>query len=256
METRIPKVGFLVIGAQKAGTTALDHYLRQHPQIGMARVKEVHFFDHDEAFAGDIVDHDAYEREFDLTSGRTIHGECTPIYLYWEAACERMYRYNPTMKLIAILRHPLERAFSHWSMEFNRKAEERDFVTAIREEHRLISTRQQVQHRVRSYLHRGLYAEQIMRFQRSFRPEQMLFLTHEHFRAEPRACLSHIFHFLNVADAPYVFEPIELNRGEAIFSMPMAEFERINALFHQDIHRLEAMLGWDLSGWMHPPVAR
>ena len=51
-----PKVNFLVIGAQKAGTTALDHYLRQHPDIGMADVKEVHYFDDEDVFAHEPTD--------------------------------------------------------------------------------------------------------------------------------------------------------------------------------------------------------
>jgi hypothetical protein len=255
METQVPKVGFLVIGAQKAGTTALDHYLRQHPQIGMAREKEVHFFDNEEAFQSGQAGRDQYERAFDFAPGRTIHGESTPIYLYWEPCAERIHRYNPEMKLIAILRHPMERAFSHWNMEFNRGAEQRDFLTALREEQELIVSGRQVQHRVRSYLHRGFYAEQIARYQRFFRPGQMLFLNHDRFRTEPRACLSRIFRFLGVNDGVFAFEPVELNRGHASLSIPPAEFDRYNALFHHDIRKLEALLGWDLSDWLsqRPP---
>lgn len=253
---RIPKVGFLVIGAQKAGTTALDHYLRQHPQIGMARTKEVHFFDDEVAYAQDAVDNDAYAREFDFGRDRKIHGECTPIYLYWEPCCERIHRYNPEMKLIAILRQPVERAFSHWNMEFNRKAEDRDFLTAIGEEHELRSTGQQAQHRVRSYLDRGFYAEQIVRFRRFFKPKQMLFLNHDEFRAEPRACLSRIFSFLDVADESYATELIELNRGEFTRRIGAAEYDRMNALFQEDIRKVEVLLGWDLSEWRKPFHAR
>jgi hypothetical protein len=250
METQVPKVGFLLIGAQKAGTTALDHYLRQHPQIGMARTKEVHFFDNEEAFRSGQADSDQYERAFDFAPGRTIHGESTPIYLYWVPCAERIHRYNPEMKLIAILRHPMERAFSHWNMEFNRKAEHRDLLTALRGEQELIVSGRQVQHRVRSYLHRGFYAEQIARYQRFFGPEQMLFINHDLFRTEPRACLARIFHFLGVADDVYDLAPVELNRGEASLSIPQAEFNRINALFHHDISTLEARLGWDLQNWL------
>ncbi len=249
MEMRIPKVGFLVIGAQKAGTTALDHYLRQHPQIGMARMKEVHFFDHDEAFVTDHVDYDRYERAFDHSSERRIHGESTPIHLYWEPCCERIHRYNPDMKLIALLRHPVDRAFSHWNMEYHRNAEARDFLTAIGEEHALLSAGQYAQHRIRSYLHRGSYAEQIERYLQFFPPEQMLFLTHDEFRKAPRACLSRIFRFLGVADDLYSFSPVELNRGEASAPLPAAEYDRIGSLFQMDIRKVGALTGLDLSSW-------
>lgn len=252
MEKQIPKVGFLVIGAQKAGTTALDHYLRQHPQIGMARTKEVHFFDNDDAFANEVIDHQAYDLECDFVPGRTIHGESTPIYLYWEPCCERIHRYNPAMKLIAILRQPVERAFSHWNMEFNRNAEERDFLTAIRDEELLLNTGPHTQHRVRSYLHRGFYSVQIERYQRYFGPEQMLFLSHDQFRAEPRASLARIFEFLGVADDTYTFDPVELNRGEVSVPFPAEEYDRINALFHEDVRKVETLLDWDLSAWMKP----
>jgi hypothetical protein len=154
------------------------------------------------------------------------------------------------MKLIAILRQPVERAFSHWNMEFNRNAEHRDFLTAVRDEQGSLSSGQQAQHRVRSYLQRGHYAEQIARFQRRFAPDQLLFLRYDEFRAEPRACLSRIFHFLGVDDGVIGFEPVELNRGGASLSIPAAEFDRYNALFHTDIRKLEALLGWDLSDWL------
>jgi hypothetical protein len=156
------------------------------------------------------------------------------------------------MKLIAILRQPVERAFSHWNMEFNRNVEHRDFLTAVREEQESISSGQQAQHRVRSYLQRGHYAEQISRFQRRFAPDQLLFLRHDEFKAEPRACLSRIFHFLGVPDEQYTFRPVELNRGECNTPFPAAAFDRINALFEADIRKVESLLGWDLSHWRKP----
>lgn len=113
-----PLVNFVIIGAQKAGTTALFDYLGEMPGIGLSRTKEVHFFD-DETVDWDCPDYGAYHAQFDPGAAPLI-GEATPIYVYWPRALERIRAYNPDMRLILMLRDPVERAWSHWRMEFAR----------------------------------------------------------------------------------------------------------------------------------------
>ena len=244
-----PKVNFLVIGAQKAGTTALDHYLRQHPAIGMARRKEVHFFDDEDAFAHGKPDYDLYEREFDFSSERTAYGECTPIYSYWAPSCERIRTYNPLMKLIAVLRDPVERAYSQWNMEFNRGDEHRDFRTAVRDELEQRERDPSLQHRVFSYLGRGFYSEQIELFQRAFDPHQLLFIKYDDLKVDPQAQLRRIFDHIHVDVRLFHFTPAELNPTAYRSVLEPETARELRALFAPDIRKVEVLLGWDLSRW-------
>lgn len=244
---RAPKVNFLVIGAQKAGTTALDHYLRLHPDIGMADVKEVHYFDDEEVFAHEPTDHATYEAHF--PDAKRFHGETTPIYLWWTPACERIHRYNPDMKLIAVLRDPVERAFSQWNMEFNRGDESRDFRSSVKAELEQRKIDPDLQHRVFSYLSRGFYAEQIERFQRTFDPHQLLFLKYEDLRADPKAQLTKIFDHIGSSPEAYRFVPTELNTGSYSTALDTDTRRRLQALFNEDIRKVERLLDWDLEEW-------
>lgn len=242
-----PKVNFLVIGAQKAGTTALDHYLRQHPDIGMADVKEVHYFDDEDVFADEPTDHAAYEAHF--PDAKRIHGESTPIYLWWKPACERIHRYNPDMKLIAVLRDPVERAFSQWNMEFNRGDESRDFRSAVQAELEQRKIDPLWQHRVFSYLSRGFYSEQIERFQRTFDPHQLLFIKYEDLKKAPERQLMRIFDHIGASPEAYRFAPTELNAGSYSTDLDTDIRRRLQALFKEDIQKVERLLDWDLEEW-------
>ena len=84
------KVGFLVVGAQKSGTSALDEYLRHHPELCLPRQKEVHFFDADELFVTDAVDYARYHANFKPQPQHRLMGEVTPSYLYWPTGAERI----------------------------------------------------------------------------------------------------------------------------------------------------------------------
>src|SRR5438045_2323453 len=109
---RVEKLDFLVAGAQKSGTTALNYYLKRHPRIALPVKKELHFFDNDELFAGGNVSYEPLYEMFRPARSGSIAGENSPIYLYWRPALPRIRDYNPAMKFIVILRNPIERAFS------------------------------------------------------------------------------------------------------------------------------------------------
>ncbi len=131
---RETKVGFLICGTQKGGTTALDAYLREHPEVCMANAKEVHFFNDGPRFSGGDPDYSPYHAYFSPEPAHKVIGEATPIYMYWETAPRRIWEYNPNMKLIVLLRNPIARAFSHWNMETRRSSETLSFIDAIKNE--------------------------------------------------------------------------------------------------------------------------
>ena len=106
------KLGFVIAGAQKAGTTTLDHLLRTHPQVLMASVKETHFFD-DETLDWRRPDYAVLDAFYPATPGR-LRGEATPITLFWRPALDRLHRYDPDARIVLSLRDPVQRACSHW----------------------------------------------------------------------------------------------------------------------------------------------
>src|SRR3712207_4104321 len=125
---------FLVIGAMKSGTTALYYYLEQHPEIYMSPVKEPNFFSQENA--ADTVTHiGTYEQLFKGASGKKAIGEASHSYLYEPRAAAEIRRYVPKVKLIAILRNPIDRAYSHF-LHMVRSGTEPldDFAQALREE--------------------------------------------------------------------------------------------------------------------------
>jgi hypothetical protein len=104
---------FLIIGVQKCGTTALHRYLSLHPQIKPAVQKEIHYFNCDNRFGKGL---DYYHSFFpEIISGQ-ITFEASASYLSSSLAVERIYEYNPEIKMIAIIRNPIDRAYSAWNM--------------------------------------------------------------------------------------------------------------------------------------------
>ncbi len=122
------RVDFVIGGTQKGGTSALDSFLQQHPEICMPETrKELHFFDRE----ADDTDYKKYHANFKPKPQHRAIGEASPIYMYWETAPYRIWRYNPQMKWILALRNPVERAFSAWNMETKRGKEKLPFAEAI-----------------------------------------------------------------------------------------------------------------------------
>lgn len=108
---------FLIPGAPKAGTTFLFNLLGQHPEICVSSIKEVHFFDIEENFARGL---DYYASFFDNRDQRPAVGEATPTYMIYPHICGRLREaLGPDIKLIFMLRHPVDRALSHFMMSLS-----------------------------------------------------------------------------------------------------------------------------------------
>ena len=112
------RLRFLVCGAQKSGTTALAAYLRQHQDLP-TQGERTPFF-RCETQAWPEPDLKALRSHFQAADADQLWGEATPISLYWDPAPERIWRYNSAMRLLVILRNPIEQAYSHWAMEHRR----------------------------------------------------------------------------------------------------------------------------------------
>lgn len=172
-----PKVNFLCVGAQKAGTSSLHDILKQHSDVCLALNKETHFFDENENFKKGIDWY--YNSFFNHYSGEAICGECTPEYMYFEDVPEKLYHaFGADIKIVFLLRNPVNRGFSHFIMSKKRLYETYSFEEAIKlEEDRIKKDYFHKSHF--SYLSRGFYSEQINRFLKYFPKENMLFIRFE-----------------------------------------------------------------------------
>lgn len=242
------RIHFVIAGAQKSGTTALDFYLRTHHDVRMACVKETHFFDDDRAFANGKPSYRRYHSLFPPYKKAQIFGEATPIYMYWTPVFERIYGYNSKMKLIIVLRNPVERAYSHWSMERARGRESLPFAEAIRNEVTRCRKAFPHQHRRYSYVDRGFYSKQLLRASCYFPRDQLLVLRQDELQRNAQVVMDAVFRFIGV-------EPISI-RHKQVHSRPYSDTmapedrEYLMDIYADEIGRLERMLGWDCSGWL------
>lgn len=243
------KVDFAVAGTQKGGTTALDRYLRMHPQICMANKKEVHFFDNERLFRTGRPNYAIYHSYFDADSQHRLLGEASPIYMYWRSAPKRIWEYNPEMKILLILRNPWERAYSHWNMERDRNAESLTFWSAIQSEPERSREALPYQHRVYSYVDRGFYVEQIRRLWSYFDREQTLILRNEELRARPLETMNRVFDFLGV-DSLQEIRPARTHARPYVSEITRREKEYLLHAYEYEIRALERILGWDCSNWL------
>lgn len=245
------KVDFIICGTQKGGTSALDAYLREHPEICMAENKEVHFFDNEDLFNTDAPNYSVYHSSFSPKGCHRLVGEATPIYIYWYDAPRRIWRYNPGIKLIVILRNPIERAYSHWNMEHSRNADELSFWGALTSERDRCRKALPYQHRVYSYIDRGRYLEQLRRLWTYFPKEQVLILKNEELRHQLHETLRQVCDFLGIDVAPLIsIKQKEVHARPYLSPISKREREYLQFIFEHEILSLERVLGWDCSNWL------
>ena len=244
---KIDRLDFILAGAQKSGTTALHYFLCKHPNITMGDQQEMHFFDNDAMFVSQ-VDYEELHKHYPPLGTPTIAGDCTPSYIYHEPAAERIWKYNPKIKLLILLRNPVDRAFAHWNMQRFRGREPLDFFDAVRQEKTRIAGVPPAEARRFAYVDRGFYGQQLARLFKFFPREQVKALKFEEFKEEQRETLVSIFSFLRL-------EPLRSvrtkDRNIVPYERAMNWEERIFLynLFAEDIAKLEQMLGWDCSDW-------
>jgi sulfotransferase family protein len=246
-QQNVERLDFIVAGAQKSGTTALHYFLSKHPKIAMGDRQEMHFFDNEEIFLRP-VDYESLHQHFPQVPASTRAGESTPIYIYWKPAMERIWKYNSKIKLLIILRNPVDRAFAHWNMQRFKGREPLDFLDAIREEKNRANEAAPLQSRRYSYLDRGFYAQQLERVFKFFPREQVKIIKFEEFRDKKQETLDAIFRFLGVEP---VVSSRDKDRNIVPYEREMTGEERrhLYAIFAKDIARLEQMVGWDCADW-------
>src|SRR5438067_11808871 len=99
---KIERLDFILAGAQKSGTTALHYFLSKHSNITMGDQQEIHFFDNDAMFVSG-AEYEQLHKHYPLLAPSTIAGDCSPSYIYYEPVAERIWKYNPKIKLLILL---------------------------------------------------------------------------------------------------------------------------------------------------------
>src|SRR6266571_2652294 len=236
---KIERLDFILAGAQKSGTTALHYFLSKHPDITMGDQQEMHFFDNDALFISD-VDYEKLHKHYSLLAPSTLAGDCTPSYIYYEPVAERIWKYNPKIKLLIILRNPVDRAFAHWNMQRFKGREPLDFLEAVKEENKRAQEAVPLQSRAYSYVDRGLYAAQIERVFQFFPRKQVKIIKFENFGDKNRKTLDEIFRFLGVKPLTW-FRNKDRNVVPYERAITHRERKHIQEIFAEDIAKLEQM---------------
>lgn len=205
---------FLIIGAAKSGTTSLYYYLNQHPEIYMSTLKEPHFF----SFEGErlsfrraenqpdpinqkaITNLDQYAQLFNGVTTEKRIGEASPSYLHTPKAADRIKFYIPEAKLIAILRHPAERAYSAFMGQYLYGVQSgepylKDFSEAINSEEKFI---QENWTPIFFYKKLGFYYEQLSYYYQLFPKDQIHICLNEDLQRNSQKILENIFQYLEV----------------------------------------------------------
>jgi hypothetical protein len=184
---------FLIIGSQKAGTTSLYEVLRRHPDVTMARKKEIHFFIHDRLYRQGLA---RYERFFwnGKPDSRAI-GEATPGYLCYPQVPERIRRSLPEARLVLTVRNPIERAHSQYWYARRHLAESLAFEEAV---DRYLE--EEYDPARPGYFSRGFYMRYIRSYLALFPREQLHVIRFEELVRDPRATYGRLFRFLGVND--------------------------------------------------------
>jgi len=290
---------FIILGAQKAGTTSLYYYLDQHPDIFMSPVKEPHFFNnegggrlYDGPYPGParrISKVEEYESLFGGATNERAIGEASPSYLYLPEVPARMERHVPEARLIAVLRDPAERAYSAFLHTVRTGREPLDdFRAALRAEEGRI---RENWHHLYHYKARGLYHEQLLRYHEAFGRDNVRVYLYEDLGKNPVAVFQDVCRFLDVNDtfvpdtsvrynasgvprnsvvsalvkksgaiAPALkrvvpFGARQKMKGRVFAKPPPFPEEARGELveyYREDVLRLQALIGRDLSGWLTP----
>ena len=200
---------FLIIGAAKSGTTSIYNYLKKHPQVYMSSLKETNFFAYEgskldskwwgetpSSIRNSITDIYSYSRQFQDVSNEIAIGESSPLYLYHSNSPVRIKKYLPRVKIIAVLRHPAERAYSHFRhLVRNNREPISNFLQALEKESMRIQANWNWDY---FYKDLGFYYIQLKRYYDIFNRTQIKIFLFSELKSDTRHFMKQVFKFIGV----------------------------------------------------------
>lgn len=299
---------FLVIGAGRSGTTSLHHYLKEHPDVYLPAVKSAsHFFCHGRPPAQDpyvhyvtrnyfVPDPADYEALFDGVREETAIGEVSPVYLATVHAAPRIAERLSAVRLVALLRHPVDRAFARFVARCRDGLERRsDFADVVRDEREEPLIRDEA---AGTYLASGFVSHFLASYLERFARERIRIHLFEDFQRDPAGVVRDLFAFLNVDPSfvpdlsrrhnqsggmvrsrllrrawvrsallrarlrPYLPGAMRdqvfglVTRNLAPICLDPTLRAELTELYREDIERLSVLLDRDLSHWLAPAAPR
>jgi hypothetical protein len=255
---------FVVIGGQRCGSTSLYTILCSHPEVMAASHKELHFFDMNWGRGTEF-----YRRSFPLRGHlqrrarrlgtHVVCGEASPYYLFHPAVPERLASTLPQARLIAILRDPVDRAYSQYQLSARDGHEPLTFEDALdAEAERLAGIEERLAadpdfrsaaHRHHSYQARGMYLDQLERWWRHVPRERLLVLRSEDMFADTGSVYDRVVEFLGLE--PHPRSDFEARNQVAYSGMPASARRRLRELYAEPNRRLEEALQRRLE-WQRP----
>lgn len=283
-------VDFFIVGAPKAGTTSLFYYLNKNKGICMSNIKEPNFFSSQDLkiqkiyYNSLILDNlKEYERIFTPKNKQQIIGEASVSYLFYPNVANRIFDYNPRSKIIIILRDPVERAFSHYSMDLRlghvKQSLDELFDLGLNNKDNLF---------FQQYILLGQYYEQVNRYIKVFGRENICVKFYDELKLDASSFYSDILKFLHQENdhnidfnQPFNKSKLPSNkfikwlyswpiiRKISLIFLPLSVIEFINikffkennniitndlksklhSFFLEDIEKLEKLLSKDLKSW-------
>ena len=212
------KVDFFIVGAPKAGTTSLYHYLNEHLEIEMSSQKEPDYFS-DEALKRQGMYYgknriDTLEKYHGLFTNKDVklRGEASVSYLFYDDVPQKIKEYNSKAKIIIMLRNPIDRAFSHYLMDYRLGLVSDSFESIIKKK----SKHKNANLFYQQYIDVSEYARQVSGYLDVFDKENILFIDYEDFKNDVSAVVNDAYIFLGVNDD---FQP-NLKKKHNTYNMP------------------------------------
>lgn len=251
--------GYLVVGTKRGGSTSLADWITQHPEVAPClSAKGTHYFDVNWT-KGEAWFRSAYPKP---SPGKKITGEASPYYMFHPEAPARIARTLPDVRLVACLRDPVARAWSHHAYEVAKGRETLGFEEALdAEPERLEGEAERLRSepgyhsphwRYHAYQRRGHYAEQILELQHHVGADRVLVVQSERLFADPAVELAKVWDFLGLA--PFVPDDLQpQNANRPYGSMPPHLITRLQRYYRPHNALLSTMDGVDVSWPEHAP---
>lgn len=282
------KPNFFIVGAPKAGTTSLYHYLDQHPDVFMSEIKETNFFSIEEIKSQGLFYNeekikslDQYLNLFKDVSNQKAIGEASVSYLFYNSIPTKIYKFNPESRIIILLRNPVNRGFSHFLMDSRLGLVSGNYEDIISKKD---MTRMGKLH-YQQYVELGLYHDQVKRYINTFGNNRVHIIFFEELKSDIENIVRRVFNFLSVSDEfqpvldithnPYkepknnfykyfykqrtfrkvLSKTLPLSIKDRIFEksakpiLSKATHDKLIDIYSEDISKLENLLNVDLQTW-------
>lgn len=268
----LPSPSFIIVGAQKAGTSALHNYLCQHPDVKAPSEKEIRFFSHGHRYC---LGSGFYKAHFPILKSREVTFDATPSYLYYPKSAQRIKSMTPNAKILVALRDPVERAYSQWNMysqllakdsTFNfpiASKEAREALVALKTENGFADLNTVLAREEEtmgsdqpcpepSLLRRGLYLEQLKPYFELFGKQQVMLIESNELKQNTHGVLQRVLNFLELAPHTFPAESLAPVHKRAYQSkLDPANREKLARFFQTPNQNLFEFIGTEFD-WSKP----